>query len=72
VLRAYYQAKSRDNIQKESQNAMARNPQTLSPAMAVARSHQGEAPERELYVFHTNRETLDIAERRWLGIRGAQ
>ena len=31
-----------------------------------------EAPERELYVFHTSRETLDITERRWLGIRGIQ
>ena len=31
-----------------------------------------QAPERELYVFHTSRETLDIAERRWLGIRGVQ
>lgn len=29
-----------------------------------------EAPQRELYVLHTNRETLDIKERRWLGIRG--
>ena len=29
-----------------------------------------EAPNRELYVFHTSRETLDITERRWLGIRG--
>jgi hypothetical protein len=27
-------------------------------------------PEREFYVFHTNRETLDITERKWLGIRG--
>ncbi len=24
---------------------------------------------RELYVFHTDREELDITERRWLGIR---
>ena len=31
-----------------------------------------EAPERELYVFHTSRETLDVTERRWLGIRGAR
>jgi hypothetical protein len=31
-----------------------------------------EAPERELYVFHTSRETLDIVERQWLGIRGAR
>ena len=29
-----------------------------------------EAPQRELYVFHTRRETLDVTERRWLGIRG--
>jgi hypothetical protein len=31
--------------------------------------HQ-EAPERELYVLHTDREVLDIRERRWLGVRG--
>ena len=30
-----------------------------------------EAPARELYVFHTSRETLEIPQRRWLGIRGA-
>jgi hypothetical protein len=29
-----------------------------------------QAPERELYVFHTSREQLDVAERRWIGIRG--
>jgi len=31
-----------------------------------------QAPERELYVLHTDREALDITERRWLGIRGVQ
>ena len=31
-----------------------------------------DAPERELYAFHTSRETLDIVERRWLGIRGVR
>jgi hypothetical protein len=31
-----------------------------------------EAPERELYVLHTDRETLDITERRWLGVRVAR
>jgi len=31
-----------------------------------------EAPERELYVFHTSRETLDVTERRWLGVWGIQ
>jgi hypothetical protein len=29
-----------------------------------------DAPERELYVLHTDRETLDITERKWLGVRG--
>ena len=31
-----------------------------------------EAPNRELYVFHTSREILDILERTWLGIRGVR
>jgi hypothetical protein len=30
--------------------------------------HQ-ESPERELYVLHTDRETLDVTERKWIGIR---
>lgn len=29
------------------------------------------APDRELYVLHTDRETLDIGERDWLGLRRA-
>ncbi len=29
-----------------------------------------QSPERELYVFHTSRESLEVIERRWLGIRG--
>jgi hypothetical protein len=31
-----------------------------------------QSPERELYVLHTDRETLDVAERKWLGIRGVR
>ncbi len=31
-----------------------------------------EEPAREMYVFHTSRATLDVTERRWLGIRGAR
>ena len=30
------------------------------------------APERELYVFHTSRSTLDVQERSWLGIRSGR
>lgn len=31
-----------------------------------------QAPDREFYVLHTDREMLDITERRWLGIRGLE
>jgi hypothetical protein len=30
-----------------------------------------DAPERELYVLHSDREELEIAERAWLGLRTA-
>lgn len=30
-----------------------------------------DAPGRELYVLHSDREQLDIAERSWLGLRAA-
>ena len=39
-------------------------------ALARYRELHREAPERELYVFHTDREELDVTERRWLGVRG--
>ena len=48
---------------------------TFSDSVTALKSYQQlhrEAPERELYVFHTSRETLDVTERTWLGIRGAQ
>ena len=38
---------------------------------AYARLHR-EIPDRELYVFHTSRDTLDIREQHWLGIRSAR
>jgi hypothetical protein len=37
---------------------------------AYLRLHR-QAPERELYVLHTDREALDITERTWLGLRSA-
>lgn len=36
---------------------------------SYAKLHR-EAPQRELYVFDTDREKLEVTERRWLGIRG--
>jgi hypothetical protein len=46
---------------------------TFADSVTAMRSYvqlRREAPERELYVFHTSREALDITERRWVGIRG--
>jgi len=48
---------------------------TFSDSTTAMKSYlqlHNEAPERELYVFHTSREKLDITERRWLGVRGIQ
>ncbi len=48
---------------------------TFSDSVTALRSYQQlhhEAPERELYVFHASRETLDVTERKWIGIRRAQ
>jgi hypothetical protein len=44
-------------------------PDSPTAMKAYAQLHH-EAPARELYVFHTSRENLDVTERRWLGIRG--
>ena len=44
-------------------------PDSVSAMTSYARLHRG-SPERELYVFHTSREKLEIFERQWLGIRG--
>jgi hypothetical protein len=46
-------------------------PDSVAAMKSYAQLHR-EAPERELYVFHTSRKTLEILERQWLGIRGAQ
>ena len=46
-------------------------PDSVTAMKSYAQLHR-EAPDRELYVFHTSRETLDITERQWLGIRGSR
>ena len=43
-------------------------PDSASALHDYARLHHA-APNRELYVAHTDRPTLDITERCWLGIR---
>jgi len=42
---------------------------SVSAMQSYTQFHR-ESPERELYVFHTSREQLDIAERQWIGVRG--
>ena len=44
-------------------------PDSVTAMKRCAQLHH-DAPARELYVFHTSRATLDIAERQWIGIRG--
>lgn len=39
-------------------------------AMQAYRQMRRQSPGRELFVLHTDRETLDIQERSWFGIRG--
>ena len=44
-------------------------PDSVTAMSSYTQLHR-EAPECELYVLYTDREKLDIMERRWLGIRG--
>jgi len=46
-------------------------PDSVVAMKAYAKLHH-EIPAREFFVFHTDREQLDIHERHWLGIREAQ
>ena len=39
--------------------------------MRAYKELQRQSPFRELYVLHTDRETLEITETRWVGIRRA-
>ncbi len=46
-------------------------PDSAAAMRAYVQLHR-QSPERELYVLHTDREKIDITERRWLGIRGVR
>ena len=46
-------------------------PDSATALSDYARIHR-DIPQRELYVFHTSRDTLDILERQGLGIRSAR
>lgn len=46
-------------------------PDSKEAMSGYAKLHHQE-PDRELFVLHTDRETLDITERRWIGIRGVR
>lgn len=38
-------------------------------ALHAYKTLHSEVPKRELYVFHTSRDSLDVTERSWFGIR---
>ena len=44
-------------------------PDSVAAMKEYSQLHR-EAPEREMYVFHTSRASLDVTEHHWLGIRG--
>ncbi|HLK55520.1 MAG TPA: hypothetical protein VKU00_03095 [Chthonomonadaceae bacterium] len=46
-------------------------PDSPTAMQAYAELHK-QSPQRELLVLHTDRQELDITERRWLGIRTTQ
>ena len=41
---------------------------SMKALQAYGRLHK-KSPQRELYVLHTNKETLDIEQRFWFGVR---
>lgn len=49
--------------------AVLRTCQDAANAMDGYLELHRDQPERELYVLHTDRENLEIQERRWLGVR---
>jgi hypothetical protein len=55
----------------EQLSVVSEFPDSVTAMKDYAQLHR-EAPERELYVLHTSRETLDITERTWLGIRSSR
>ncbi len=68
AIRAYSEAGKRILEQISVVNTF---PDSVTAMKGYAELHR-EAPERELFVFHTDRETLDITERRCLGIRAVR
>lgn len=44
-------------------------PDSVTAMKRYAQLHR-DMPAREYYVFHSSRETLEVIERRWIGVRG--
>jgi len=63
------QAHTEDNRRILDQIAVVEMcPDSVTAMQTYRRLHQ-QYPERELYFVHTSRTSLDIEERRWVGIR---
>ncbi len=70
AIKAHSEANESDTYRVLEQLAVVNSFPDSVTAMENYAQLRREAPERELYVFHTSREALNITERRWLGIRG--
>ncbi len=64
------QAHSKENQRIVEDLAVLETYPTGGTAMDGYLELHRQAPQRELYVLHTDREKLEIEEVRWLGIRG--
>lgn len=63
------QAHTEEDRRIVSDLAVLRTCQDAANAMDGYLELHRKQPERELYVLHTDREDLEIQERRWLGVR---
>lgn len=64
-------ARSEDGERKLDDLAVVDTFPDAHAAMGSYLARHRRSPERELYVLHTDRERLDIAEREWTGLRRA-
>ena len=66
------EAYSHQNMRVLNELAVLSAYQNSHEAMQTYLNLHRQMPGREFYVLHTDKETLEITESRWLGIRGVQ
>ena len=69
IIEALEAHTTQDNLRKLDKLAVVEQCSDGDGAFQSYRRLHREHPEREFYFVHTSRETLDIHEQQWLGIR---